>query len=253
MNTLPVRQPYQGVLQILDFNWRFYAITAACAIAALCAAPFLQPIPRAAVLLGTVPALFWLATSLLVSHYIYDCSALYDLNWIARTLAQPPARWINIHCGLDETSALLEEIFPDVAREIVDIFNPHVMTEASIHRARQATGTTRPATHAAHDALPFRPGAFDAAFCIFAAHELRSHSQRVELFREVARILAPESMFILIEHSRDWRNFLAFGPGFLHFFSPREWRWSAAEAGFTVQREFLRTAFVRVYLLRRTI
>jgi SAM-dependent methyltransferase len=200
-----------------------------------------------------VPALFWLATSLLVSHYIYDCSALYDLNWITRTLAQPPARWINIHCGLDETSALLEEIFPDVAREIVDIFNPHVMTEASIHRAQQATGTTRPATRAPHDALPFRSGIFDAAFCIFAAHELRSHPQRIALFREVARILAPESTFILIEHSRDWRNFLAFGPGFLHFFSPREWRRSAAEAGFTVQREFLRTAFVRVYLLRRTI
>lgn len=257
MNTVSLRQPYQGVLQILEFNWRFYAITVACAAVTLCAVPFLAPLLRAAILLGLSPVLFWLAASLLVSHYVYDRYPLYDLSWIACALAQPPARWINIHCGLDETSTLLEQVFPHAAGEIVDIFDPLIMTEASIHRARHVTRQTGhctlPETHAPHRALPFRAGSFNAAFCIFAAHELRRHKQRVELFSELARILAPDGELILMEHSRDWRNFLAFGPGFLHFFSPRAWRSAIAEAGFVVQREFSRTTFVRVYHLRRAL
>jgi SAM-dependent methyltransferase len=125
------------------------------------------------------------------------------------------------------------------------------MTEPSIERARTLSPRALPATRAHHDALPFADGGFDAAFCIFAAHELRSHRHRVELFREIARTLTPGGTFILVEHARDWRNFLAFGPGFLHFFSPRAWRTAAVEAGFTIEREFFRTPFVRACILRR--
>jgi hypothetical protein len=58
---------------------------------------------------------------------------------------------------------------------------------------------------------------------------------------------------ILMEHSRDGWNFLAFGPGFLHFFSRREWRRAALDAGLALQTEFSRTPFVRVYQLRRFV
>jgi SAM-dependent methyltransferase len=250
MNTVPIRHPYQGVLQILRFNWHSYAIAAALAIAVMLMAPRLTPLARAAILVCAAPAVYWLIASLLVSHYVYDRFPLYDLNWIAGALDRTPGRWINIHSGLDETSALLEEIFPQAENEIVDIFDPRVMTETSIQRAQQVS-TGRPARPARYDALPFRDSSFDAAFSIFAAHELRSHRQRVALFSEVARILAPGGQFIVVEHARDWSNFLAFGPGFLHFFSPRAWRRAAHDADFTVQREFYRTAFVRVYILRR--
>jgi SAM-dependent methyltransferase len=253
MNTVPIRHPYQGVLQIMQFNWRSYAAAAVLGTAAMLIAPRLTLLARAAVLLCAAPAVYWLIASLLVSHYVYDRFPLYDLNWIPRVLDRTPARWINIHSGLDETSALLEEIFPQADHEVADIFDPRVMTEASIHRARQLSLGARPAQPARYDALPFRDGSFDAAFSIFAAHELRSHRQRVALFSEVARILAPGGQFIVVEHARDWSNFLAFGPAFLHFFSPRAWRRAACDADFTVQREFHRTAFVRVYILRRIL
>jgi ubiquinone/menaquinone biosynthesis C-methylase UbiE len=104
-----------------------------------------------------------------------------------------------------------------------------------------------------HDSLAFPAEWFDAAFCIFAAHELRHHDQRVRLFGEIARILTPGGRFILMEHSRDWRNFLAFGPGFLHFFSESGWRKAASDAGLTVLTELSMTPFVHVYVLRRAI
>jgi SAM-dependent methyltransferase len=253
MNDIETRRPYQGSVQILQFNWRSYVTTAGSVGVALLALPFLPSSGRIVLLLCTAPALFWLASSLLVSHYVYDRSPLYDLNWVCRVLSRAPRRWMNIHCGLDETSTLLAAIFRDAASQVVDIFDPLVMTETSIRVARQVTHHTIPSTSMRYDSLAFPPEWFDAAFSIFAAHELRHHDQRVRLFGEIARTLTPDGEFILMEHSRDWRNFLAFGPGFLHFFSQRAWRKAASDAGLTLLTEFSMTPFVQVYVLRRTI
>jgi SAM-dependent methyltransferase len=251
MTTIPMRGPYEGMLQILKFNWRLYLATAVGAGAALLALPLLPPAGRAVLLLAVAPALFWLASSLAVSHYVYDCFPLYDLDWIARSLARTPRWWVNIHSGLDETSGLLKAVFPDTLGETVDLFDPRTMTEASIRAARKIARPAVPAMPARYDALPFERGALDAVFCLFAAHELRRHEQRVRLFREIARVLAGGGELVLMEHTRDWRNFLAFGPGFLHFFSPHAWRRAIAEAGLAVYSEFSMTPFVRVYILRR--
>jgi SAM-dependent methyltransferase len=251
MNTIPSRRPYQGVVQIFQFNWRSYVATAAAVGVTLLALPFLSSPGRTILLLGTAPALFWLTSSLLVSHYVYDRSPLYDLNWVCSALSRAPRRWINIHCGLDETSAILAAIFPDADSQVVDIFDPLVMTETSIRVARRVTHHMIPSTLMRYDSLTFPAESFDAAFSIFAAHELRQHDQRVRLFREIVRTLTPDGEFILMEHSRDWPNFLAFGPGFLHFFSQCAWRKAASDAGLTVRTELYMTPFVHAYILRR--
>ena len=206
MNAIPSRRPYQGVVQILQFNWRFYVATAAGVGVALLALPFLPGPSRTVLLLGTAPTLFWLTSSLLVSHYVYDRSPLYDLNWVCSVLSRTPRRWINIHCGLDETSAMLAAIFPGAANQVVDIFDLLVMTETSIRVARRVRHHTIPSTLMRYDSLTFSAESFDAAFSIFAAHELRQHDQRVALFREIVRTLTPDGEFILMEHSRDWRK-----------------------------------------------
>jgi SAM-dependent methyltransferase len=248
-----VRRPYQGVLQILQFNWRFYGATAAVIGVALLAAPFLPRLLCVGLLIGVAPALFWMVSSLLVSHYVYDRFPLYDLSWITRALSRMPSRWLNIHCGLDETSSLLAGLFPGAAFDVVDIFDARVMTEPSIRQARRIERGAIAARPARFDDLPFDSGTFDVAFCIFAAHELRRDSQRATLFLEIARVLIPGGELVLMEHSRDWWNLLAFGPGFLHFFSQRAWRRTASKAGFGVQTELSMTPFVHVYVLRRTM
>jgi len=253
MNATAIRRPWQGVFQILQFNWRFYFSTAAAVAMAVLAAPLLPRSLRVGLLIGVAPALFWLTSSLVVSHYVYDRFPLYDLHWIPRALSRMPSRWLNIHCGLDETSGLLADLFPEAAFDVVDIFDPRAMTEASINQARRFGHSGIAARPARFDDLPFCSGTFDAAFCIFAAHELRQDCKRATLFLEISRILAPGGELVLMEHSRDVWNFLAFGPGFLHFFSRRAWRRTAAQAGFRAQTEISMTPFVRVYILRRAI
>lgn len=252
MSTLCDRSRYQGVLQILQFNAGKYITSAAAILAAALAAPLLPPSGRLYLLLGITPAFFWTLSSLIVSHYVYDRFPIYDFRRIARLLTRMPHRWINIHSGWDEASERLGEVFPESSGEVIDIFDAHVMTESSIQRARRIHHHAVPATSARYNALPFCADSFDAAFSIFAAHELRRHRQRVRLFQEIARVLTPGGQFVLMEHLRDWRNFLAFGPGFLHFFSQRAWQTAAFEAGLHLQAKLAMTPFVHVYILRRT-
>jgi hypothetical protein len=98
-------------------------------------------------------------------------------------------------------------------------------------------------------ALPAAARDLDAAFLAFAAHELRDHAARAELFRALADRLAPAGRVIVVEHLRDAPNFAAFGPGFTHFLSRPTWLRTFAAAGLAVRDEFPITPLVRVFVL----
>jgi Methyltransferase domain len=232
------RTSYQGALEILRFNRRFYL-----ASAAVLAAMPVTPAPWRWIAL---PAIFWSCSSLLVSHFVYDLYPLYRLAWLPRNLSVRPRRWLHLHAGLDEIGDVLPAVFPAAAGSIADFFDPAEMTEPSIRAARVRAATAAP--HAEWHHLPFADAAFDAVFLIFAAHELRRAEARARLFREAGRVLAPSGELAVVEHLRNWQNFLAFGPGFLHFFSARAWRRTAADAGLTLRRSESLTPFVRLFV-----
>lgn len=252
MNSVLHRGPYQGVLQIVRFNWPKYLAASACIGAAILVWPLLTPAGLVILLAAIVPVVYWTVSSLLVSHYIYDRSHLYDLAWLTNVLERAPHRWLSIHCGFDETTPLLAAAI-SAPGNVVDIFDPRAMTENSIRQARQAQSSAAHAETARFYALPFPNGAFDAVFCIFAAHELRRHHDRVRLFAEIVRLLTPGGTFVLVEHLRGWPNFLAFGPGFLHFHSWRAWQQAARDAGLALRADFPFTPFVRVAVFGRAL
>ena len=243
------RTTYQGVRQIFNYNRPFYVRTLAGVIAIVILSAWLPLALRTLLRIATGIALFWTCASLAVSHYVDDRSAFYTLGWLPACLLRPPARWINIHSGIDECSPGIASIFPGSEGQIVDIYDPQEMTEPSIEYARRLTVGSSPT--ADWRALPAPDKRFDAAFLIFAAHELRHHAARVQLFREVARVLRAGGELILVEHSRDWANFLAFGPGFLHFFPERTWRKAANAAGLPLRLHRTLTPFVHVYVFGR--
>src|SRR5580704_19662041 len=105
-----IRSPYQGLLEIFHYNRPFYIRTLAGVMAAMVLSIWLPPALRALLLAAVGVALFWTCSSLLVSHYVYDRSAFYSLHWLAACLSRPPARWINIHSGIDAPAIAL--MFP---------------------------------------------------------------------------------------------------------------------------------------------
>jgi SAM-dependent methyltransferase len=243
----------QGVLQILRFNRQFYLMTISGVSVAFVVAVRVLPVARALLLAGCSLALFWTCSSLLTAYYVYDRFPLYELSWFARLLRETPRKWANIHSGLDETSHLLYAMFPSVEGWVLDIYDAQEMTEHSIKEARRMHSSPVEAIPARWTSLPLGSETIDAVLLMFAAHELRHHEARVQLFREVARVLNKDGEVALVEHTRNWVNFLAFGPGFLHFFSSRAWRQAARAARLRVRTEISLTPFVRVFMLSKTI
>jgi ubiquinone/menaquinone biosynthesis C-methylase UbiE len=186
-----------------------------------------------------------------VSYYVYDYRGVTRWNWIPRILSFPPQQWLNIHAGLDESTLILTQFFPNTRYMVVDIYDPQEMTEPSIARARRLHPSPEPAVAGKLDALPLPDRDCDTLFLLFSAHEIRQSARRTVFFLESARVLANSGQLLLVEHIRDWKNFVAFGPGFLHFHSRDEWLRLAHDAGLTVEREDRVTPFVRWFLMTK--
>lgn len=249
MDRIGPRTPYQGLAQIFKYNRPFYLCTAVGTMFAILLSVYAPAPLRFGIMFAAGAAAFWTCSSLLVSHYIYDLSALHRFYWLPGCLSRPPQRWIHLHAGVDESSLAINSMFPGSEGQIVDIYDPRKMSEPSIRRARRVAGLSSSAT--GWETLPVSGDDFDTAFVIFAAHELRHDEDRVQLFRELARVLRHEGELVLVEHFRDWANFLAFGPGFFHFFSKRTWEASANSAGLRIGLHCTVTPFVHVFVLRK--
>jgi len=239
--------------QIVRFNWPFYAV----ATLVTAAAPFVMlRLPglwwvRVPASIGFGMVAMWLVSSLAASWIVYDRSRLMNWDWVLQALGFSPLSYINIHAGHDESSDALHRIFKEARGRVFDIFAPDEMTEPSIARARTAAPHASAAEHVDYRHLPVPTGTIDAAMLLLSAHELRSDAARGALFTELRRVLGPGGRVVVAEHLRDWANFLAYGPGFLHFHSRRTWVRCFARHRFDVHAEFSITPFVRVFVLRR--
>jgi len=248
----PARSQYEGVLQILRFNWPWYALAAV-----LCAAAFTywrvaRPSAAvAAVILSAAGlAAFWSLASLWVSHLVYDRSKIADGTWIDQSLPAPPSSIATFHAGLDETSALLSEKFPSARIAIFDFYDPASMTEPSIRRARRTSRAVSASIPIDIRRIPLNDGTQSAAFVVFAAHELRDTEERILFFREIRRVLRREGDLLVVEHVRDAWNLLAFGPGALHFLPRTAWLRAFRDAGLELLDARRVTPFVTVFRLR---
>ena len=255
----------RGLKQIVRFNWPFYATAIAVAVIVPYGAARL-PLPRlirASAYAGSSLVVFWIAASLVASWIVYDCSRLMEWDWALQALGFSPKSWINLHAGLDESTPALRAIFKDASGRVFDIFDPREMTEPSIARARrlarlrslselrQGKRADLEPERVDYRHLPVATGTIDVATLMLSAHELRSEKARGALFTELRRVLGPGGRVIVAEHLRDWANFLAFGPGCLHFHSRRTWTLCFSRHRFDIHREFSITPFVRVFVLRR--
>jgi hypothetical protein len=220
-------------------------------VLALCLRFTVPPILKLVLYPTAALALFWMMSSLLVSHYVYDRSRLYRWDWLVPLFEKPPVHWANIHAGLDQTTDALERLFPDSARKVLDIYNASRMTEPSIKRARLSKKITQRAESADPSSLPMCDSECDGIFLIFAAHELRNREDRHKLFLELNRSLKAGGHVIVVEHLRNWANFLAYGPGAFHFHSREAWQASWRATGLGVESEISITPFVRTFTLAK--
>ncbi len=242
-----IRKPFQGVLNIIRFNWHFYVIAACVLIAALLFVCTIDTAANSYIVVFITLLVLSTLLSLLASLYIYDFSDLYELKWIRKN--EKDAFIVNINAGFDETSALLNVLFANAELKVLDFYNPEKHTEVSIKRARKAyppyIGTE---TIEAID-LKLPSNSADKIIVTLAAHEIRNVEERILFFKELQRIIKPEGEIYVTEHLRDLPNFLVYTIGFLHFYSKQNWLNLFQHSNLIVQEEVKNTPFISTFIL----
>ncbi len=193
--------------------------------------------------------MYGLLMPLIVSAYVYDFSGYYDFYWLNTLNVKhlSPQKIVNINAGFDETSHILERHFPESTLAVFDFYNEAQHTEPAIVRARKVS-LVHPSTKQieAYN-IPLADQSVDLVFLLSAAHEIRTHQERVAFLKECHRICKPKGQLVTVEHLRDVPNFLAFTIGFTHFFSRTAWKKAFHDAGFSTFQETKFTPFMSIF------
>jgi ubiquinone/menaquinone biosynthesis C-methylase UbiE len=245
---VPKRRSFQGVLNILSFNRHFYVIGLAV-LALVFASRWLIHWPPILFWIVVAAFLYGLIMPLIVSAYVYDFSGYYDLHWMKDLIhqRQNAGLIVNITAGFDETSYLIKDKFPDAELRALDFYNPKRHTEAAIRRARKVSPGFPDTRSIPSDAIPLEDRSADLVFLLSAAHEIRSNEEKVLFLKECRRLCKPGGTVVMVEHLRDFPNFVAFSVGFTHFFSQPTWMNVFHRAGFTKLNETKFTPFMSVF------
>jgi SAM-dependent methyltransferase len=244
-----VRRPFQGVWNIVRFNWPLYLLSLGPASTFLALSCVLADPYRASAAVACLLAIGPSLASLLVSFYVYDLSGLYRMGWAGESAAAVCI--VNIHAGFDETSGLLQARFPAAELIVLDFYDPARHTEASIQRARK-TGRPFPGTRSISTAkVPLPDDSADKIFLTLAAHEIRRREERILFFRELERSLRPAGQIVVTEHLRDLPNFLAYTIGFFHFLPRSAWVDTFQQAGLKIAARVKTTPFITTFILEK--
>ncbi len=242
------RRKFQGVFNILSFNRHFYVVGLIA----------LSLIIVSHLLFSWSDVLYWIVIAafvygmlmpLIVSAYVYDFSGYYEFAWLEKLhiVAPDAQKIININAGFDETSFIIEKYFPTANLEVLDFYNAKQHTEPAIIRARKVSLVYPNTQQISSGFIPLKDNSVDIIFLLSAVHEIRSHEEKVQFLKECKRLCKSNGKVIMVEHLRDFPNFLAFSIGFTHFFSKRVWRAAFEKAGFSSFAETKFTPFMSIF------
>lgn len=244
-----MRKPLQGVINIIRFNWHFYAMAIALIILLIFAGTYLNKSLQLFIYLICLAILLTTLVSLLTSLYVYDLSGLYKLKWIENQNTETLI--VNINAGFDETSSLLKDKFKNAELIALDFYDPLKHTEVSIKRARKACPPFPGTQQVETGKLPLKDNSADKIFVILTAHEIRNEEERTKFFSELKRIIKPAGEIYVTEHLRDAANFLAYNIGFFHFHSKTSWLKTFNDAELNVKQEKKLTPFISAFILNK--
>lgn len=242
------RGKFQGVINILSFNRHFYVFGLLT----------LLMIIGSRLFFNWHTGLFWLAIAgftygfimpLIVSAYVYDFSGYYDFDWLKQMKLKDAKHllYLNINAGFDETSYIIKNILPKSQLQVYDFYDAEQHTEPAIVRARKVSLLYPNTQIISSSMIPLTDHSVHTIFLLLAAHEIRKQEEKIQFLKECRRVCHPSGNVIMVEHLRDFPNFVAFTLGFTHFFSKSTWEKAFGAAGFQTINETKFTPFMSIF------
>ncbi|WCL48867.1 class I SAM-dependent methyltransferase [Leptospira sp. GIMC2001] len=243
------RSPFQGLINVIYFNWHYYLILIIMLIAIYITNFIFQFIDNSDLILLTCILASPVVVSLAVTFYVYDLSDLYELNWLENKNITENSKILIVHAGLDEISQSIEKKFPEAIVEVCDFYDPNLHTEISIRRARKRYPPNPKTISISSRNIPFSNQSMDVILVFLSAHEIRNNKERIDFLMELRRVLKRDGRIYLTEHLRDIPNFIAYTIGFLHFHSRDTWRNNFLTSDLSLIQEIKNTIFISTFIL----
>ena len=242
------RRKFQGVLNILSFNRHFYVYGLAI-LFAISGSLWIIQWPPYLYEITLIAFIYGLTMPLIISAYVYDFSGYYNFNWLEKMnlINNNKINIVNINAGFDETSFIIKSKYPNGDLKVYDFYDQKRHTEPAIIRARKVSLTYPNTQQIAANKIPLETNTIDLVFLLSAAHEIRSHQEKVVFLKECNRICKKDGKIIMVEHLRDFPNFLAFTIGVPHFFSKAAWKKAFLAANIDRFNEIKFTPFMSIF------
>jgi energy-coupling factor transporter transmembrane protein EcfT len=206
-----IRKPFQGVLNIIRFNWHFYVIA-----------------------FSLVLVMFYTANYFGKKYVDVICILLVlTLSSIIVSLL----------------ASLLRTKFKNAELIVLDFYNPEKHTEVSIKRARKAYPPFPNTKQIKTSNTELADNSIDKIFVILSAHEIRNEIERIDFFKELNRVIKLNGQIYVTEHLRDFPNFLAYNIGFFHFHTKSSWLKTFNDANLKIRQEIKLTPFISTFIL----
>lgn len=243
-----VRSRFQGVSNVVRFNWHFYLSSAIAALFFFVAGSYFESTVCYA--LGTL-ILVQVAITLGVTYYVYDVSNLYSLNLLDGISIDAAGNFVSLNAGFDETSDILRHRNPKADVKVFDFYDAGLHTETSIKRARESQSVDGESTKINSSRIPLDDNWANAVFLFFSAHEIRDDAERIRFFAELRRICNDTGRIVVTEHIRDAANLIAYNVGAFHFLSRSVWEKTFESSQLTLADEIKTTPFVTTFVLKK--
>jgi SAM-dependent methyltransferase len=242
------RRKFQGVLNILSFNRHFY-VFGLIALTLIIIGHLIFGWSAILYWIIVIAFLYGLIMPLIVSAYVYDFSGYYDFNWLKNFYIADADEnlFLNINAGFDETSFIIKNHFPQSDLKVFDFYNAERHTEPAIIRARKVSMVYPDTRQIISNSIPLEDKSVDIIFLLSAVHEIRSQPEKIQFLKECHRLCKAGGKVIMVEHLRDFPNFMAFSVGFTHFFSKKVWKNAFEKAGFSSFAETKFTPFMSIF------
>ncbi|RME77567.1 MAG: class I SAM-dependent methyltransferase [Chloroflexi bacterium] len=253
------KYPYSGTLSTLLYNWPIFAGALVFIVVTLSTGMLVASPWRWFFLLSGSGVLVLVGSILAATYFVYDWGSTREYDRLAELGEVASANVVvNITCGKLRGARGLLKLHRTGHYFLVDLYNPEKMNDPALHRARQMEPPLSPNRRiyqrtAQPNRLPLPHQWVDAIFCDFSLHEITGQADRDALFAEFARILKPGGRLLVAEHGRDWRNFLAFGPGVLTFLPASVWEAHFKKAGLQVTHHERWRGLVHLWVVERPI
>jgi len=253
------RSRFQGIVNVLRFNWPFYAMGVVASLVGLTLAALAlkgkwQEVAFVLVGLGLLSMII----SIIITHFVYDRSGLYSLDWLADSLKQSgyrshPEHIINLTAGFDETTLLLRQRFPAARVSPVDFYDAARHTEPSIARAQKLYPAPPETRQIQCEQLVQQLDSADIVVAFFSLHEVRNRDERIKCLKQIAQLIGETGRLVLVEHFRDLPNLIAYTFGVLHFHARSTWLQDIHAAHLTISHSATQTPWVNILVLSREL